>query len=159
MFNLEIKTLATDTKIDIDAIDLRLHECKYIHLFGGLEKAIDKFRKAGPGYVMYINGKFIAAGGLVIMWPGVAELWQLPSNLVPKYRFVYSRTCRRIVHELFLKYNLSRLQVHAPDDTLHNRWAEFLGMSKEGVMQQYGPIDFQNWAMFSMVKGGVYGHH
>ena len=79
-------------------------------------------------------------GGLMILWPGVAEAWLLTSPLVEQYPVWFHRTVDRFLREKEIELGLRRIQMTVHQDHVTGkRWAERLGFACEVRMAKYGP--------------------
>lgn len=102
------------------------------------------------GTLLY-NGVVLAMLGFFEIWPGVIEVWVLPSIYVPQHPIPFLRTVRRYIDSIVRDFNPHRLQSAAIDDELHEKWMTFLGFEKEGVLRQYS-TDRINYCQWSKVR-------
>jgi len=92
------------------------------------------------GYTGMEDGAVLATGGVHRMWNGVGEAWLL----VGKEGYSKPKTVARYTDYIFQhiqeEHDLFRIQasVSALDETA-NRYAQWLGFEKEGIMRKYGP--------------------
>lgn len=98
------------------------------------------------------DGKIITCAGFVEMWPGVAEMWQLPTIHVPKHYIEYARCMKQYVDTIAKTFGYHRLQTTCPEDALHNRWMTFLGFKKEGTMPKY-TFNKLDYSIFGRIYG------
>jgi len=81
----------------------------------------------------------IILGGVVVIWPGVAEAWSIASDLVKKYPRDVIHYCRLFLQTQMEMQNLRRLQLSVlTSEQVHRRFAEKLGFTDEGIMRKYG---------------------
>lgn len=106
------------------------------------------YHKYGPGFTGLVDGQPIAAGGLVIIWPGVATGWAFTSDAVQKYHVSFHRAFKKMLVDLARDLHLHRVQVEVPK-THHvsRRWVQKLGFKREGIMKQYG-ADKQDYVRY-----------
>ncbi|MBT5414233.1 MAG: GNAT family N-acetyltransferase [Rhodospirillaceae bacterium] len=82
----------------------------------------------------------VAAGGLFVLRPGVAEAWLIRSVDLSAHRISTARWIRRGVEEGIARLRLHRVQAAVrKDDSKACRLAEWLGFVSEGVMRRHGP--------------------
>ena len=85
--------------------------------------------------------------GVQDLWPGVCELWVIPSKYLHDYALPFARTIRKAMSSGILN-SYRRVQIQALDDELHNRWLRFLKFEKEGTLRKYDTLgnDMNMWA-------------
>ena len=134
----------------IHQIDVRSHEG-----FGAysLENFEDKMVALAYNSVetstYVIGGEILCIAGYVELWPGVIEVWVIPSKIVPKNVRAFAQNFAAWITTLNKEYH--RIQTSCLDDPLHNRWLTWLGFEKEGVMRKYTK-DLEDYAMFAKVR-------
>lgn len=103
---------------------------------------------SGWSYTLAKDGRIVTCIGAIQLWPGVWEVWQIPSIYVPKYMKSYCRTIEGILNMGVEKEKAWRLQTHSPADELHDRWMKFIGFECEGTLKEYSrnKIDHRIWA-------------
>lgn len=112
--------------------------------------ALKKFEQSKTCGTILHDGRILAVMGYYELWPGVCELFVLPSKYLPEYPIQFARCVRRTLNSgIFKEYH--RVQIHALDDDLHNRWLSFLKFSLEGVLKKYDSKgnDYKIWARYS----------
>ena len=98
-----------------------------------------------------IDGEIIACGGIYPIWENVGEAWFLGTDYVNKYPIIVTKTIRKYLKDLMFNNKLHRVQAHVRSDwDRANRWIEFLGMQKEGVVRKFSP-DGRDHILFSKV--------
>ena len=82
----------------------------------------------------------IAVIGMVVLWPGVAEVWSVISEEARETPISFHKCVLSslVCHETVLKLHRTQMCVRA-DYEEGLRWAESLGFKSEGVMLKYGP--------------------
>lgn len=93
------------------------------------------------------DGRILAVMGYLELWPGVCEVYVLPSKYLHEYSVAFARCIKRTFESgIFDRFH--RVQIQAQDDKLHNRWVKFLGFTLEGTFKKYDSLgnDFNMWA-------------
>jgi hypothetical protein len=94
----------------------------------------------GPAYTIVYANQIVWCGGVVILWPGVAEAWAVPSMSLADCPVAFHRDVKIVLGQLIETMQLRRVQC-----TVHNlfrssrKWLEKLGFHFEGEMPKYGP--------------------
>lgn len=105
-----------------------------------LERQARRMAGAGPAWSILRDGKALACGGAVRFWPGVGELWLWLGREAQENPVALARWARRALGLLCGREGFVRLQAHVrADDETAGRFAEFLGLEREGVCPGYGP--------------------
>lgn len=112
-----------------------------------IDKALSLIGISNSCTLLY-NGVVLAIMGYYELWPGVIEVWVLPSKHIPKYARPYLRIVKRYINGISEHCNAHRLQTSAISDALHDRWMSYLGFESEGVMRKYTATgtDYTMWA-------------
>ena len=104
----------------------------------------------------FYKERLLGLGGYFPLWPGVIELFIIPSVYLPKYPKV---SCRVIQWGLdILKSNptLHRIQTTTVDDPIRNRFVASLGFRYEGTFRQYTKHQ-ESYRMWALVRGNING--
>lgn len=110
------------------------------------------YLQLGPCYSIIVGDEIIWCGGLVVLWPGVAEAWAVPSWAVADYPLTVHRAVKQTLARLIQTLNLRRIQCSVVREYLQSRnWVKRLGFCFEGKMKNYGP-DGATHYRFSWVK-------
>lgn len=135
----------------IEVMQLRDHERELLMGVGDMKNRLSTLMQnsKAAGTFLY-QGRIITCAGFVEIWPGVAELWQLPSIYVSECALVFSKTLKKYVENVAKNFQYHRLQTSCPSDQTHDRWMEFLGFVKEGTMKQY-TFNKQDYSIFGRV--------
>jgi hypothetical protein len=88
-------------------------------------------------WTLIYDGRILTCFGYIEHWPGMIEIWQLPSKYIYEKPIVFSKTIKTYIEELAKKHKWHRMQTVAPDDDVHRHWMEWLGFQKEGLLRQY----------------------
>lgn len=82
----------------------------------------------------------LAIVGLILMRPGVAELFSITAVEVKDFPIAFHRTVLSLIHDVERDFKLERLSMTVREDYEEgHRWAESLGFSCEGVLKNYAP--------------------
>ena len=134
----------------VKVMDIRDQELKGIFAFNKAWEGLLRLNKLATALTICYDGKILGAMGFLEMWPGVCEVWVIPSKYIEQYGVVFARVIKKNLNNLIEVHNLHRIQVTAIDDPRHNRWLEWLGFTCEGVMRNYS-YQKQNLKMWSRV--------
>lgn len=135
----------------LEVAELREHEREMLMGIGDTKARLDDLMNNSKAAGTFMrDGKIITCAGFVELWPGVAELWQLPTIHVTKYVLDYARTLRQYMENVAKTFKYHRLQTACPADDLHDRWMKFLGFVKEGTMKQYTFLK-QDYSIFGRI--------
>ena len=94
----------------------------------------------GNAYTLFVDKKPIVAGGIIILWQGVAEGWVMASQTIYDVKFLACKEIKRRTDILCKKNNVKRLQTTVKYDFKTGiRFASWLGLKPEGKMESYGP--------------------
>ena len=94
----------------------------------------------GNAYTLFFNKKPVVAGGIYILWNGVAEGWVLANKNIFDIKFLAVKLIKQHTDELCKKNNIKRLQTSVKADFKPGvRFANWLGLETEGLMKKYGP--------------------
>ena len=94
----------------------------------------------GNAYTLFVNDKPIVAGGIFILWKGVAEGWVLANRNIYDVKFLAAKEIKKRTDLLCKKKKIKRLQTSVKAEfTTGVRFANWLGLKTEGLMKKYGP--------------------
>jgi len=107
----------------------------------------------GLSFTLTYNDLPIVAGGIYPLWPGTAEGWALSSKEIFKHKFKSAALIKRRMDMLCINNKFWRLQTTVKAHfKLGIRFAEWLGLEKEGLMKQYGPDGTDYYRMAKIYK-------
>ncbi len=132
-----------------DLLEFREEEAVLVDQFG-LDKA-KAMLSIGVSNTLIHDGKVLAIVGAYTLWPGVLEVWVVPSRYVTQYSLTYLKSIKKYVKTLQDGFQPHRMQTQSLNNELHDRWMGFLGFTKEGIMRKFG-TDKQDYALWSIVK-------
>ena len=94
----------------------------------------------GMSFTLLVDDNPILAGGIVPLWNGVAEGWVMASKEVNDYKIKSASAVKKRLDLLCNNNNIYRLQTAVKEEFKTGvRFAEWLGLRKEGLMTMYGP--------------------
>ena len=94
----------------------------------------------GNAYTLFVNDKPIVAGGIFILWKGVAEGWVLANRNIYDVKFLAAKEIKKRTDLLCKKNKINRLQTSVKANFKTGvRFANWLGLETEGLMKKYGP--------------------
>jgi|ERR1700723_3853064 len=97
------------------------------------------------------DGKLLGVAGYLTLWPGVVEMFVIPSKYIFEYPQVSFRICYRTISLLKAHPNIHRLQSSVLDDPTRVKFIEKLGFVYEGRMKLYTK-DKQDYLMYAITK-------
>ena len=94
----------------------------------------------GNAYTLFVDKKPIVAGGIVVIWKGVAEGWVMANQNIYDIKFLAAKEIKKRTDILCKKNKIKRLQTSVKANFKTGvRFANWLGLSSEGLMKRYGP--------------------
>lgn len=111
--------------------------------------ALQNFEQPEMAFTGISNGYLIAISGIRSLYPGVGEAWLIAGKDIGKHKVSVARACRRWIRKIANEQGLHRVQAHMKTEwTELSRWAQFLGMQREGTIRQMTPQreDYDLWA-------------
>ena len=121
---------------------------------GSMKKEyIVNMARLGRSFSLLTNGTLIASGGLFKIWDGMAEAWFIPSELIKPHRRQVVKQLRDHIDQLSVENDYRRLQATSRSDfSAGQRFLEFLGFEREGLLRKYGP-DGADHYLYARVNG------
>ena len=102
----------------------------------------------GLSYTLLVDNNIILAGGIIPIWNGVAEGWVMSSKRVFNHKIRAASAVKKRLDYLCINNNIRRLQTAVKEEFLTGvRFAEWLGLQKEGLMKYYGLDQTNYWRM------------
>lgn len=93
------------------------------------------------------DGRIIACMGFIEIVPGVVEVWLIPSIYVKSIPKLFLKTVKSRLEVLASTLGFHRMQTIGLIDEASEKWMEWLGFVREGVMVQYlNKKDYIIWA-------------
>lgn len=107
----------------------------------------------GLSFTLIFNNLPIVAGGIFPLWQGTAEGWVLSSKEIFNHKLKAATIIKKRVDMLCINNKFWRLQTAVKANfKLGIRFAEWLGLEKEGLMKQYGPDGSDYYRMAKIYK-------
>jgi hypothetical protein len=107
----------------------------------------------GLSYTLLFNNNPVIAGGIIPIWSGVCEGWVMSSSRVFDHKIKAASAIKKRLDYLCINNNIRRLQTCVKEEfTTGVRFAEWLGLEKEGLMRKYGLDGTNYWRMAKIYK-------
>ena len=102
----------------------------------------------GLSFTLMLNETPIVSGGIIPIWIGVAEGWVLSSKHIFDYKIKAASSVKKRLDYLCTNNKIIRLQTAVKEKFFVGiRFAEWLGLEKEGLMKYYGLDGTNYWRM------------
>ena len=102
----------------------------------------------GLSFTLLADNNIILAGGIIPIWNGVAEGWVMCSQKVFDHKIRSASSVKKRLAYLCINNIIFRLQTAVKEEFLIGvRFAEWLGLQKEGLMKYYGLDQTNYWRM------------
>ena len=99
---------------------------------------LDGLEVPGMSFTAIKDDKIICSGGVIPVWDKVFEGWVMGSHLIWQNRISAAKIIKKGMEFLIQENNIVRLQTAVKKDfILGHRFAQWLGMEKEGIMKKY----------------------
>lgn len=116
------------------------------------EKVASSWHTAGPAYTLMVDGKIMGSAGLVIIDDKKAEAWLMFSMRFYKHKTLALRILIKEFKKLIAEHKFTRVQAVVPTTFFKGqRFVEWLGFQKEGVLRKYGPEN-EDMIMYSKIS-------
>jgi hypothetical protein len=107
---------------------------------------------AGTAVTMLIDGRIAAIGGVARLWPGLGEVWMVPTKLARTLPLALTRTAMEVIEYSVQSLELRRAQCFCKTaDKRAVRWAETLGFAREATLRRYG-ADGADYELLAIVR-------
>ena len=94
----------------------------------------------GLSYTLLLDGLPICSGGIYPLWDGVAEGWVIASKRIYDHKIKSVSAIKKRLDLLCINNKIWRIQTSVKENfKVGVRFAEWLGLEKEGLMRMYGP--------------------
>ena len=101
---------------------------------------------------MIRDSQIVCVFGYVYLRKGICEVIVIHSVHIKKNLFGFSKMIKKQLEGLLEVGDFNRIQMTTRDLPYFNRFAEFLGFKREGVLRNYiGSVDYTMW---SVIKDG-----
>jgi len=113
---------------------------KYAEIGAMTKEMVKQMTVKGQAFSLLTNGHLIASGGIYPIWSGFGEAWFLSSGMVANHKRPVIVQLKNHMVELSKEHGYHRIQATARKDwKIAQRFLEFLGFEREGLMRNYGP--------------------
>ena len=127
---------------------------KYSEIGAMKEEMVKQMAVAGHAFSLLTNGHLIASGGIYPIWPGFGEAWFLSSDMVVKHKRPVIVQLKKHIDALSKEHEYHRIQATAREDfTVGQRFLEFLGFEREGLLRNYGPDKSDHYMYARIIDG------
>ena len=93
------------------------------------------------------DGRIIACMGFVETFPGIADVWLIPSIHIRKIPKMFLIEIKQYLNAIMQALNFHRLQTVGRTDVFHVKWMEYIGFKCEGTLKNfYKNQDYLLWA-------------
>jgi hypothetical protein len=126
-------------------------------LFGSFKtkEGFDRIKSFGDTSIQaatfHYDGRILFIAGFFQLWPGVYEVWLLPSKHIGTAPRSFARLIRRYIDRIWEDFKAHRIQTTSFHDAFHARWMEFLGFESEGVLRKFTQ-DQRDMVQYSRIK-------
>ena len=94
----------------------------------------------GLSFTLWADNNIVLCGGITPMWDGVAEGWVIASKRIYDHKIKSVSAIKKRLDLLCTNTKIWRLQTSVKENfKVGIRFAEWLGLKKEGLMLKYGP--------------------
>ena len=149
---METKKKVKEIDFDVEHLflmDIRREELMGIMSLKDVDRRFEALGKASiQASTFTYDGVVLFSAGYYELWPGVVECWMIPSIHVKKHIFTFCKLLKTYVRAIIVREECHRFQTTAPDDELHARWMQFLGLEKEGTLKKYTHNE-QDYCMYA----------
>tara|TARA_B100001013_G_C24517918_1_gene405740 strand:- start:311 stop:742 length:432 start_codon:yes stop_codon:yes gene_type:complete len=108
--------------------------------------------KHAGGVTLLIDDRPVVCTGLIELWENCAEAWVIASSNISRTPVSISRAMKRGLNKRILEDGYDRVQANVRADwPTAIRFAEFVGMKREGMMRRFGP-EGADYVRFAWVR-------
>lgn len=94
----------------------------------------------GLSFTLLADNNIVLCGGITPLWDGVAEGWVIASKRIYEHKIKSVSAIKKRLDLLCINNKIWRVQTSVKEDfKVGVRFAEWLGLEKEGLMRMYGP--------------------
>ena len=94
----------------------------------------------GLSFTLLADNNIVLCGGITPLWDGVAEGWVIASKRIYDHKIKSVSSIKRRLDLLCTNNRIWRVQTSVKENfEVGVRFAEWLGLKKEGLMLKYGP--------------------
>lgn len=104
-------------------------------------------------YSVFVDDELLLVGGVINLWPGVAESWLIGTTLTEKYPIAFYKVVQFIHDEMVEHYNLHRIQCTCWEGYERSlKWLDKMGFSVEGFLRSYSPSKKGYYLLAKVIK-------
>lgn len=94
----------------------------------------------GLSFTLLADNNIVLCGGITPLWDGVAEGWVIASKRIYDHKIKSVSAIKKRLDLLCINNKIWRVQTSVKENfKVGVRFAEWLGLEKEGLMRMYGP--------------------
>ena len=118
-----------------------------------LDPMFDMYERSGNAWTLRVGETVVGSGGLVMLWPGVAHAWVIPSRDIQRYPKATVVAVRRKLREIVRSHKLRRIQAEVQTDyAVGRRFIESFGFQPEGEMRFFG-VNGETYTRYALLPG------
>lgn len=145
---LDVKIVPFEQK-HFDEINLR--QSDFANFDKDKIKEIVKELSQDNAFTLLIKDRVILFGGIYSLHKKAGEAWLVCAEEIKYYPRTSARTVKRHILNMMETLDLSRLQTKNNVNELHNRWVEWVGFQKEGILRKFDELG-NDIIMYSIVR-------
>lgn len=116
----------------LEIANIRQHELDTLFKMKDAYTRVEQLAKLSKQSGTFIlDGRIITCAGFIEIWPGVAEVWQIPSIYAEENPIAFCKAMKGYIESIAETFKYHRIQTNCPADEKHERWMEFLGFKNE----------------------------
>lgn len=117
-----------------------------------LDRVWRSYETSGPAWTMWVGDEVVGCAGLILMWPGVAQAWLLPSVHLAQYPRSVVTALVGNLKQAITDLKLRRVECSVDKNfKLGRRLVEWLGFDEEVVKLRYGPND-EDFVQYAIIQ-------
>lgn len=118
----------------------------------GMMERLEVYSSAGPCYTLIVDEQMVASAGMVIHWPGMAELWAITTPLVEDYPLTFHRVVRDGLDKQITEHGLHRVECTVlTNHKVSVKWLTKMGFDIEGIRRKYDPYKNDYFLMAKVI--------
>ena len=132
--------------------DLKGDELKYLQVMPEWYEYVIDTADTDLSWSLCRLGRVACMFGVRPLWPGVGEVWMIPTKHVDRSAIALVKGGRHIFNHIQTEYDVRRLQiaVRSANSTAY-KFAEKLYFKTEGLLERFGP-EGEDYYMMARVK-------
>ncbi len=133
---VELERVIFDVK-HLEVANLKRQEFEGVGFSQNTFERIEGMASMGVAMTLMWDGRIIGFTGFMNLWPGVVEVWLIPTKYVGDKPLLLVRTLKKYIEGIAEDQKLWRIQTIAIADPVHARFLECLGFQCEGTARSY----------------------